>query len=74
MTKWDRNNLNFLLGLDDAGMTAWAEQATQDDFDYARELFNTHRTELELAALDKIDELAVNLGEVGDYLKKFQLK
>ena len=41
MKKRDRKNLKFLLALDESGLKAWYDQATEDDIEYASELLAT---------------------------------
>lgn len=46
----DRDNLRFLLSLDEKGLKQWYSQADEDDMQYARELFDSYAEELRLAA------------------------
>ena len=46
MDKWDRDNLNFLLNVDDETFDEFVSQSSADDIDYAIELIQTHKAEL----------------------------
>lgn len=72
MTEHDRNNLNFLLTIDDNSLAKWFETASDDDIIYAFELIQEYK--------DKMKELYVeydlqtsDLKEANDILEKFKL-
>lgn len=72
MTEHDRNNLNFLLTIDDNSLAKWFETASDDDLIYAFELIQEYK--------DKMKELYVeydlqtsDLKEANDILEKFKL-
>jgi hypothetical protein len=46
--EWDRNNLTFLLSLDDEDAKDFYEQSDEDDRAYAQELLNSYSAELNM--------------------------
>lgn len=46
MNEWDLDNLMFFLGTDEEDFQAWFDQASNDDIDYALNLFLQRRREL----------------------------
>lgn len=77
MNKHDRDNLNFLLTVDEATFQEFLETVSMDDIDYAIELIQTHRAELvaqELALEESVDdEFGLDLSEAQAVLSKFTL-
>ena len=75
MNKWDRDNLNFLLSIDDETFEDFMSQSSDDDIDYAIELIQTHKAELMTQELELHDELAEEHGldEAQAVLAKFRL-
>ena len=75
MDKWDRDNLNFLLNVDDETFEEFMLQSSDDDIDYAIELIQTHKAELMTRELELRDELADENGldEAQAVLAKFRL-
>ena len=75
MDKWDRDNLNFLLNVDDETFDEFVSQSSADDIDYAIELIQTHKAELMTQELELHDELAEEYGleEAQAVLAKFRL-
>ena len=75
MDKWDRDNLNFLLNVDDETFEEFMSQSSEDDIDYAIELIQTHKAELMTRELELQDELAdeTGLDEAQAVLAKFRL-
>ena len=75
MDKWDRDNLNFLLNVDDETFEDFLSQSSDDDIDYAIELIQTHKAELIARELELQDELADEdgLDEAQAVLAKFRL-
>ena len=57
MNAYDRNNLQFIMSLDETQFDEWYSSIPQDDVDYALELFEQARTELELKVHEIIDEV-----------------
>ena len=48
MNEWDRDNLNFILNTGENEFANWMLQADADDINYALELIDTHRMELNI--------------------------
>jgi hypothetical protein len=48
MNEWDRDNLDFILNTSEAEFAKWMLQADADDINYALELIDTHRMELNM--------------------------
>ena len=48
--EWDRNNLNFLLHLDEQETKDWYHQSDEDDRVYAQELLDAYALELKVQA------------------------
>ena len=48
--EWDRDNLNFLIGADEACLKDWHAQADADDLAYAQELLAAYSLELKVKA------------------------
>lgn len=67
MDKNDKDNLQFLLSVNQEGLLRWFMYADQDDLVYAEQLLQSY-------VLDHIDELVetTDYTEANDYLKKFQ--
>ena len=75
MDKWDRDNLNFQLNVDDETFDDFVAQSSADDIDYAIELIQTHRAELMTRELELHDELVEEQGldQARAVLAKFRL-
>lgn len=72
MNEHDRDNLAFIMSLSKAGFDEWMQSATNDDIEYALELIEVHRKNLQ--AVSKIDNLEiVDTSQATDYLKKFTI-
>jgi hypothetical protein len=56
MNNWDRSNLEFLLTASRQVLNEWHAQADEDDHAYAMELLRMARTELEMQALDLLEQ------------------
>jgi hypothetical protein len=72
MNDYDKNNLNFLLSLHGKSFNEWADQASEDDIQYAMELLRQRQFEydLELATvLDRVDDVS----QAKKVLSKFRL-
>ncbi len=72
MNDHDRNNLNFILSLDESGFDKWTSTLTEDDIDYAIELLKTARTEVMLQAASLSDDVK-DTHEAMNVLKGFML-
>lgn len=48
MNQWDRDNLDFILNTSETEFANWMLQADADDINYALELIDTHRMELNM--------------------------
>jgi hypothetical protein len=77
MDKWDRDNLNFLLTVDEATFEEFMEQSSDDDIQYAIELIQTHKAELMTRQMELEDSLievaGLELDQARDVLSKFRL-
>lgn len=72
MNNYDRNNLLFILELDESEFDEWVNTIPDDDVEYAIELVTRYRQELiqkEAMLLDEVPSTAV----ANDYLQKFRL-
>ncbi len=57
MNDWDKDNLRFLMNIDEATFEDWARQASEDDLAYAMELIRAARTEVAMQAAAIFDEV-----------------
>jgi hypothetical protein len=74
VNKHDRDNLQFLLSADKSTMDQWYQTVSEDDVEYALELLQLHRTELELRELEIIDtEAETDLSGAQSVLSRFTL-
>lgn len=74
MNKHDRDNLQFLLSADKSTMDQWYQTVSEDDVEYALELLQLYRTELELREFDLIDaEAEQDLSQAQSVLSRFTL-
>ena len=74
MNSYDRNNLNYIMSLDDEEFEAWALSVPDDEIQYAMELIQTARTEhfvIEQELLDALEES--DLSEARAVLQQFRL-
>jgi hypothetical protein len=75
MNEHDRDNLRFLLSADKSTMDQWYQTVSEDDVEYALELLQVHRTELELREFDLIDaEAEQDLSQAQAVLSRFTSK
>jgi hypothetical protein len=58
---WDRDNLEFLLGLTQETLKDWYDQADADDLVYAQELMNAYSKELHLKSQELVIEAEMML-------------
>jgi hypothetical protein len=56
MNQHDRDNLMFLLSIDDATFKDWYKQMDQDDHEYAQELLDMYALELKERSLELLVE------------------
>lgn len=77
MDKWDRDNLNFLLNVDEATFEDFMAQSSDDDIQYAIELIQTHKAELMERQLELEEalsqELGLGLSDAQSVLARFRL-
>jgi hypothetical protein len=62
MNDWDRDNLDFIMGIDAEAFDDWLQQADDDDIQYALELIRMARAELmveEFEIKDEVEDTAV---------------
>ena len=72
MNDHDRNNLQFILSLDEYGFDKWSASLSEDDVDYAIELLKAARTEVMLQAAALSDDVE-DTTEAMSILKGFML-
>ena len=68
----DRDNLNFILSLDENGFEQWSSTLSAEDFDYAISLLKMARSEVMMKAAEYIDDVE-DLTEANKVLKGFML-
>jgi hypothetical protein len=77
MDKWDRDNLNFLLNVDEDTFEEFMAQSSDDDIQYAIELIQTHKAELLTRQIELEDALieaeGLDLSDAQDVLSRFRL-
>lgn len=74
MNKHDRDNLNYIMGLDDEQFDEWADSATDDDIRYALEILKTARVERMVQEQELLDLITnSDLTEARAVLQKFRL-
>jgi hypothetical protein len=74
VNKHDRDNLQFLLSADKKTMDSWYRTVSEYDVEYALELLQLYRTELELRELEIIDtEAGSDMSEAHSVLTRFTL-
>lgn len=73
MNDWDKNNLQFILSLDEEGFEDWYATLSTDDMDYALELLKTARTEVAMQVASLHDDLE-DVTDAKNVLKQFTLK
>ena len=67
-----RNNLQFILSLDEYDFDRWSASLSEDDVDYAIQLLKTARTEVMLQSAELSDEVE-DTTEAMNVLKGFML-
>lgn len=75
MNDYDRNNLNYIMGLDNEQFDAWAQEMPDDDIRYAIEIIQAARLELleQEHALMEADLEESAFDEARSVLQKFRL-
>jgi len=75
MDKWDRDNLNFLLTVDEDTFDEFMAQSSEDDIQYAIELIQTHKAGLLTRQLELEDALVEETGldQARAVLNRFRL-
>lgn len=74
MNEYDRDQLNFIMSLDDEAFNDWATAMADDDIKYAIELIQAARLEnaiLEQELLEALEDS--DLAEANAVLSKFRL-
>lgn len=72
MNDHDRNNLNFIMSLDEKAYDEWTASLSEDDVDYALELLKAARTEVTMQHASLLDEVE-DCTEAMNVLKGFML-
>lgn len=77
MNDHDRDNLTFLLSIDEQGFEQFLDESDDDDIDYAIKLIQTYRAELlirEIELEEAVDaEHGLDLSDAQALLTKFRL-
>jgi len=77
MDKWDRDNLEFLLSVDEDTFDDFMAQSSEDDIQYAIELIQTHKAELMERELELeealLEEMGIDLSAAQSVLARFRL-
>lgn len=72
MNKRDRDNLNFILNINEEAFANWMVQADKDDINYALTLIENHRNELSLKRLLlRYNDDNINTTEAEQLLQNF---
>jgi hypothetical protein len=75
MNDWDKNNLQFILALDENQFDEWYSSISDDDADYAMELLKAARAEVAMQIAELYDNTAEdNLSDAKEVLGRFTLK
>lgn len=73
MNDWDKNNLQFILSLNEDEFSDWYACLDDDDVAYAMELLQTARTEVNMQLASLHDEVN-DVSDAANFLKQFTLK
>ena len=73
MNCWDKNNLNFILSLNEDEFEDWYACLDEDDIAYAMELLKTARTEVNVQLASLNDDIE-DVSDAATLLKQFTLK
>ena len=75
MNPHDRNNLNYIMNLNDCDFDSWAMELSNDDISYAIEIIQQARLDLIEQEEKLLDDVAAetNFAEANAVLQKFRL-
>ena len=74
MNKRDRDNLDFILNINEEAFANWMVQADEDDINYALTLIENHRNKLSLKqSLLRHNDDNINTTEAKKLLQKFRI-
>lgn len=73
MNDWDKNNLQFILSLNEDQFEDWYAALDEDDIVYAMELLKTARTEVNMQLVSLHDDIE-DVTDAATILKQFTLK
>lgn len=75
MNDWDKNNLQFILSLDETQFDEWYSSISDDDAEYAMELLKQARSIVSVQLAELYDEKAEeDLSDAKNVLGRFTLK
>jgi len=72
MNKHDRDNLQFIMSLNQEELNKWYDEISYDDSVYAMELLLQAQLELDVKVAETFDDV-MNTSEANSILKKFML-
>jgi len=73
MNDWDKNNLQFILSLNEDEFEDWYACLDEDDIQYAMEILKQARTEVNMQLVALVDEVE-DVSDAQSILKQFTLK
>ena len=73
MNDWDKNNLQFILSLNEDEFEDWYACLDEDDVAYAMELLKQARTEVNVQLASLYDDI-LDVTDAKNVLKQFTLK
>ena len=73
MNDWDKNNLQFILSLNEDEFEDWYACLDEDDVAYAMELLKTARSEIHVQLASLHDDI-FDVTDAKNVLKQFTLK
>ena len=73
MNDWDKDNLNFILSLNENEFQYWYACLDEDEIAYAMELLKTARTEVNMQLASLNDDIN-DVTDAKNLLKQFTLK
>jgi hypothetical protein len=73
MNDWDKNNLQFILSLNEDEFEDWYACLDEDDIQYAMEILKQARTEVNMQLVALVDEVE-DVSDAQNILKQFTLK
>jgi hypothetical protein len=71
MNEWDRDNLKFIMEIDDGAFDEWLDQADNDDVAYALELIRMAKAELIVQEMELSDSVA-NFNEANQLIERIK--